>query len=136
VEHTNECIAGSGGREDDHLHGGPLRAVRGHPGHLLQEDAGSRLLGMQQAQDEVQHSCTLGGRKEQRKERRRVRGAATTDEEVMGLLRRLVGVLERGAEGLWKRWRATTRRWTSHRLLALLLTIYRPLLTGHCAQYQ
>ena len=51
-------------------------------------------------QDEVQHGCTSGDWKEQRKERRRVRGAVTTDEEVMGLLRRLVGALERGVEVL------------------------------------
>jgi len=78
-QHTNESIAGSGGREDHHLHGGPLPGVCGHTGHLLQEDSGSQLLGMQQAQDEVQHGCTSGGQKEWRKERRRVGGAATTD---------------------------------------------------------
>jgi len=55
--------------------------VRGHPGHLLQVDVGSWLLGIQQAQDEVQHGCTLGGQKEQRKERRRVGGAATTNDD-------------------------------------------------------
>jgi len=77
--HTNESIAGSGGRKDHHSHGGPLPVVRGHTGHLLQEDSESWLLGMQQAQDEVQRGCASGGRKEWREERRRVGGAATTN---------------------------------------------------------
>jgi len=78
-KHTNECIAEPGGGKDHHSHGGPLPAVCGHPGHLLQEDTGSWLLGVQQVQDEVQRSCASGGHKEWRMERRRVRGAATTD---------------------------------------------------------
>jgi len=53
--------------------------VHGHPGHLLQEDAGSWLLGVQKAQDKVQRGCASGGQKEQRTERRRVGRAATTD---------------------------------------------------------
>jgi len=55
--------------------------VRGHQGHLIQEDVGPWLLEVQQAQDKVQRSCASGNWKGQRMERRTVRGAATTDDD-------------------------------------------------------
>ena len=102
IKHTNDCI---GGGKDHHSHGGPLQAVHGHTGHMLQEDAGAWLLVVQSAQVEVQLGCALGDQKEQRMERRRVGGSATTSDSDCqrggdGLLKRLVGALERGVEVL------------------------------------
>jgi len=72
---------------------------------MLQEDTGSWLLGMQQAQDKVQHGCASGGRKEQREERRRVGGAATTDNANRqrggdGVAEEVGGGIGEGAEAL------------------------------------
>ena len=79
--------------------------MRGHPGHLLQEEQGPGCWGCSKRKTKCstavpREAGKSGGKKGEGLEGPPPPMTMTVDEEVIGLLRRLVGALERGVEVL------------------------------------